>query len=268
MSDPALTGLEAPAVASEATNPAATTGSTEVDKSVATSDATTDEHQEDQSQATPKTFTQAELDAIVLKEKAKAARAERRNLREMVDVLRPQQQVQTQQAEAVPSRENYSSDEKYIEAMVRHGIAQETSAQRQAQAAEQSRSTNAKTEGLYKEASKLPGFDRDVFEELPLTATMAHALVESDSSAKLMAYLTSNPDEVDRINALSPVKQAAEMGKLEAKVASAPAVKAPKAPAPISTVGNGNTKTVTNLNTSNMDDFKKQFKAAGSRWIR
>jgi len=264
MSDPESTGQDAPAVASTATQPATTT-----DQTVVTPPDGTAPPEEGKEPVAPKTYSEEEVQERIERATAKAAaKAERRAFREASQIMQRQQQPVQQPVDDKPRRDQFASEEDFVDRLTDWKLDQRDRVTNQQQRAAQETATNAKTEGLYKEAAKLPGFDREAFEELPLTATMAHALVESDVSAKLMAYMTSNPDEVDRINALSPVKQAAEMGKLEAKLASAPAVKAPKAPAPISTVGNGNTKTVTNLNTSNMDDFKKQFKAAGSRWIR
>ncbi|MDE4971995.1 hypothetical protein, partial [Francisella tularensis] len=78
---------------------------------------------------------------------------------------------------------------------------QQTKQQREA---EQRQTTVQKTEKLYTEAAKLPGFDRDTFEELPLTPSIAQALIESDSAAQLMAYMASNPDDIERIAKLSP----------------------------------------------------------------
>ena len=264
MSDPASTGQDAPAVASEAPQLTTTT-----DPNVVTPPDGTAPAEEGKEPVAPKTYSEEEVQERIERATAKAAaKAERRAFREASQIMQRQQQPAQQPVDDKPRRDQFASDDEFVDRLTDWKLDQRDRVTSQHQRAAQEIATNAKTEVLYKEAAKLPGFDREAFEELPLTATMAHALVESESSAKLMAYMTSNPDEVDRINALSPVKQAAEMGKLEAKLASAPTVKAPKAPAPISTVGSGNTKTVTNLNTSNMDDFKKQFKAAGSRWIR
>jgi hypothetical protein len=264
MSDLESTGQEAPAVASEAAPPATTT-----EQTVVTPPDGTAPPEEDKEPVAPKTYSEEEVQERIERATAKAAaKAERRAFREASQIMQRQQQPVQQPVDDKPRRDQFASEDDFVDRLTDWKLDQRDKSANQQRQAAQETATNTKTESLYKEAAKLPGFDREAFEELPLTATMAHALVESDTSAKLMAYLTSNPDEVDRINVLSPVKQAAEMGKLETKLASAPTVKAPKAPAPISTVGNGNTKTVTNLNTSNMDDFKKQFKAAGSRWIR
>jgi hypothetical protein len=54
-----------------------------------------------------------------------------------------------------------------------------------------------------------------------------------------MAHFVSNPEEVTRISNLSPVRQIAEIGKLEAKVSDVVVkpVTVSKAPAPIEPIG-------------------------------
>ncbi len=72
------------------------------------------------------------------------------------------------------------------------------------------------------------------------------ALLESEAGIEVADYLAGNQAEEQRIAALSPVSQAREIGKLEMKLASAPAPAKPAwtpPPAPHSPV-NGNTSTV------------------------
>ena len=70
------------------------------------------------------------------------------------------------------------------------------------------------------------------------TPAMARAMLESDQKAEIAYYLAKNPEEMERIAKMSPLRQAAEVLKLEDKVASkAPAKKPSKAPAPIDPVG-------------------------------
>lgn len=183
-----------------------------------------------------RTFTQAELDAIVQKEKAKAAAiADRRALkayRETLERIIPQQQEQPAQPnDGRPTRAQFGDDDDYVEAMADWKLAQREKAYRQQAAQAQARNISNRTENIYAEAEKLPGFSRDAFDELPLTQAIAAAIVDSDVSAKLMAYMAANPDEVAEISRLPPARQAAAIGKLEVKVASAPKVS--KAPEPI-----------------------------------
>ena len=66
---------------------------------------------------------------------------------------------------------------------------------------------------------------------------MAETIQSSDVGPELAYYLGSNPKEADRISRMSPLSQAKEIGKIEAKLVSAPPVrKTTSAPAPISLV--------------------------------
>lgn len=194
-----------------------------------------------ETQAVEKTFTQKELDEIVQKRTAKAeAIAERRAIKAYAQKL--EQMVPQQQPQAAAEAENgepqehyYATAGEYARALVQWDRGQREQVTRQQQQQEQSRSLNSRTEGIYAEAAKVPGFDREAFDELPLTQHIAAALIESDAPAKLMAHLAANPDEVERIAGLSPARQAAEIGKLETRIASAPKVS--KAPPPITPIG-------------------------------
>lgn len=191
-------------------------------------------------QPVAKTFTQDELNEIVQKEKAKAeAKAERkaaRAYREGVERSTPQAQPAQPVADSMPKREAYATDEAWLDARDAHRDAkrdEQLASERQKESQAKLAKTTAK---IYAQAEKIVGFDRDAFDELPITATMAGALIESDIAAQLMAHMASDPDEVERIAALSPARQAVEIGKLEVKL-SAAKPKTTNAPAPITPVG-------------------------------
>lgn len=264
MSGEQPTGQDTPAVDSEVTPPAAAT-----DTAASPTSGTQAEEQVEKA-AEVKTFTQEELDDIIKREKAKAeAKAERRVLKSL-EKLTPQPQPmrqEVQQVEQRPSRRDGESDDDYLDRLTDWKLEKRDRDAQQARAAEQSRSTLDKTEKMYAEASKIPGFDREDFDALPLTPTIAQALIDSDVTPKLMAYMSSNPDEVSRIANLSPARQAAEIGKLETKLASQP-VKTTKTPPPITPVGGGNTSTRSLANTNNMDDYIAMRKKQNPVWAR
>ena len=221
-------------------------------------------------QAETKTFTQEQLNEIIQKEKAKAeAKAERRALkayRETLERFAPPTPVQ-QQSDGKPSRAAFNGDdEAYIEAVADWKINQRDQQTKQQREAEQRQTTVQKTEKLYTEAAKLPGFDRDTFEELPLTPSIAQALIESDSAAQLMAYMASNPDDIERIAKLSPARQAAELGKLEARLSLVKQHKEP--PAPIKTVSGGGSVSNGDLSKMPMHEYMEMRKKQGARWAR
>lgn len=263
MSGENQSGAAAPAVSSETAPPAPTPELVETQ-----SDATQGTDGE-QTPAVAKTYTEDELREVVERATAKAAaKAERRAFREANQILQstrgpaPAQQP----VDDRPVRAQGEDDDSYLDRLTDYKLEQrERSSRQQAQQA-QHQTLAQKTEKIYAEAEKIPGFDRDEFEALPLTAAIASAITDSDIAPKLMDHMARNPDEVQRIAALSPARQAAEIGKLEIKL-SQPVAKPRTAPAPIETVGNGQSP-MRSVATANMDEFMKMRAKAGSRWIR
>jgi hypothetical protein len=261
MSD--TTGQEAPAVASETPNPEAAQDNKATTPEVDTQ-ATTEE-----TTAEAKTFTQEELNDIVKKEKARAeAKAERRVLKalERIAPAPAQQQFQAPQQDVRPTRREGESDDAFVERVADWKLDQRDRASQQQKAQERNQSLASKTERMYAEAAKHPEFDREEFDSLPLTPILAEALIDSEQAPKLMAYMSANPEEVARISALSPARQAAEIGKLEAKVATAP--KTSKAPPPITPIGSRGGGQNTDYATMSVDQVADAMKKRGSRWVR
>ena len=220
--------------------------------------------------APAKTFTQAELDAIVQKEKAKAARiAESRAMKARIEALEsrlPQPTQPEPQRSDRPTRSQFADDDDYVEAMTDWKIAQRDKAVRAETSAKQAQQLQAKTETIYGEAQKIAGFDREAFDELPLTPAIAAALVDSDAPAKLMHFMAGNPEEVERISKLPPARQAAAIGKLEAKLDAAPPVS--KAPPPMKPVGSRGAASNSDLGSASMDEYIAQRAKQGARWAQ
>lgn len=221
-------------------------------------------------QAEAKTFTQAELDEIVQKRIAKAeAKAERnavRRERELLERFVPQQAT-TEQQDARPSRDRFATDDDWVEAVTDWKLAQRDRSANQERQAQTQRATATKTEQIYTEAAKQPGFDRDAFDELPLTPVIAQTIIDSDLAPQLMAHMASHPDDVDRIAKLSPARQAAELGKLEARLSVVKQTK--EAPAPIRIVsGSGTVHNNGDPSKMSMDDYMAMRKKQGAGWAR
>lgn len=238
--------------------------------------AATEEVKDEQAEKSEtKTFSQEELDRIIQKEKAKAeARAERRALKayaEKLEAMSNQHQPQQQEAapkDGKPTMSQFDNVEDYVEAVAEWKLQQREQNVRQQQVEMTQKKILAKTEKLYAQAESIQGFDRDTFDELPLTQVVAQAIIDSDVAPALMAYMSSNPEEADRIAALSPARQAAEIGKLELKVATAPKVKASSAPAPIKPIGNRGSANNGDLAKASMEDFIAARAKQGARWAR
>jgi len=254
------TAVEAPAA-----EPAATP------ETVATPPAETQAPEDVKTEAEAKVFTQEEVNAIVQKEKARAARiAESRAMKQRVEALErtiPQLvQPQEKAVPQLPTRDQFNSDSEYVAGIIKFDREQQEQARQAEQQQHRARELQSRTESVYAEAMKLPGFDRDSFDSLPLTTAIAAAVVDSDIPAQLMHYMASNPDEVAEISKLSPARQAAAIGRMEAKVAQSPAIS--KAPPPLKAVGTRGSSGSNDLSKSSMEDYISARKKQGARWAR
>lgn len=261
-------GTVAPVEINEAATPAATP------ENVAAPVENTQDQPDVKTEAEKKTFTQDELNEIIQKEKAKAeAKAERRALRayrETLEKFAPQQQKPQEDAKPAdsgrPTQAQFDNVDDYVEAMAEWKLGQREQQAQQQRQAQEAQTLAEKTESFYSEAEKIPGFDREAFDELPLTRHIAEALIESESPAKLMAHMAANPEEVARIASLSPARQAAEIGKLETKLASAPKVS--NAPAPIKPIGTRGSATNSDPSKMSMEEYAEYRKKNGASWAR
>jgi hypothetical protein len=177
-----------------------------------------------------KTFTQEELDAAIGK---RLAREQRKWEREQA-----QRQAEQQVLKAAPtaSADQFESPEAYAEALALQK-AEELIAKREA-AKQQSQVLESYQEREEAARDKYDDFEQVAYNpKLPITNVMAETIQSSDIGPELAYYLGSNPKDAERISRMTPLAQAKEIGKIEAKLAAEPPVKrTTSAPAPISPV--------------------------------
>ena len=178
----------------------------------------------------PKSFSQEELDAAIGK---RLAREQRKWEREQA-----QRSAETQivKAPSATSAEQFESPEAYAEALA-YQKAEELIAKREA-AKQQSQVLESYQEREESAREKYDDFEQVAYNpKLPITNVMAETIQSSDIGPELAYYLGSNPKDAERISRMTPLSQAKEIGKIEAKLASDPPVKrTTSAPAPISPV--------------------------------
>jgi hypothetical protein len=181
-------------------------------------------------EAAPKTFSQEELDAAIGK---RLAREQRKWEREQ---SQRQSEQQTLRAAPTASVDQFESPEAYAEALA-YQKAEELIAKREA-AKQQSAVLESYQEREEAARDKYDDFQQVAYNpNLPITNVMAETIQSSDIGPELAYYLGSNPKEADRISRMTPLSQAKEIGRIEAKLAADPPVKrTTSAPAPISPV--------------------------------
>jgi hypothetical protein len=182
----------------------------------------------DQDQQPAKSFSQEELDAAIGK---RLAREQRKWEREQAQRAQPPVQPATPVAP-----EQFESTDAYVEALAAQK-AEQLLAQR-----EQQKQQSALLESYHdkeeKAREKYDDFEQVAYNpNLPITDVMAQTIQASDIGPEMAYHLGANPKEAERIARLSPLLQAKEIGKLEAKLAADPPVKkTSNAPTPISPI--------------------------------
>lgn len=179
---------------------------------------------------TPKVFTQEELDAAIGKRLAREQRKWEREHQQRVEqpkIVDP----------STISREQFGSDDEFVEALANIKAEQKLAArERQHQQTEVLSAYHEREEAA---REKYDDFQQVAYNpRLPITDVMAETIQYSEVGPDLAYFLGSNPKEAERISRLSPILQAKEIGRIEAKLASDPpaAKKTTSAPAPISPV--------------------------------
>lgn len=208
-----------------------------------------------------KTFTQEELDAIVGKRLAREQRKwEREQSRRVQPAPTPAE---------LPPVENFDSVDAYADALAERK-AEELLARRELER-QQMDFLDAYQDREEDARNRYDDFEEVAYNpKLPISNAMAETIQASDNGPDIAYYLGSNPKEAARIAALkSPILQAKEIGKIEAKIASEPVLRkttsAPPPIAPISGRGSGSPsydttdpRAIKNMSTSEWIEADRQ----------
>jgi hypothetical protein len=179
-----------------------------------------------------KKFSQAELDAMIVKRLAKEQRKWER------EQAARSAEMQTRQSapKDVPPVDQFESPEAYAEALAVKK-AEELIVLRDQQKA-QAAIADAYHDREEEARSKYDDFEQVAYNpSVRITDVMAETIRASDVGPDVAYYLGANPKEADRISRLSPFLQAKEIGKIEGRLTDNPPVKrTTSAPAPITPV--------------------------------
>lgn len=106
---------------------------------------------------------------------------------------------------------------------------------------------------------ELPDFDTVFNESVPITEIAVDFLAESEIGPRIAHHLGQNLGLARRIAALPPVKQAVELARLEAKLATPPAKRNTKAPKPAGRISGAGSSGTFDPQTASVDDIAKQL---------
>ncbi len=175
-----------------------------------------------------KKFSQADLDALIGK---RLAREQRKWEREQ-----SARQVEIPKASELKeplSADQFESPEAYRKALIRQEAAELVASRDQEQSRVQLDMDYAEREESARD--KYDDFDQVVHNpKLRITDAMAETIKASEIGPDIAYWFGNNPKEADRVSRLSPLMQAREIGKIEAKVSTnPPEKKISSAPSPI-----------------------------------
>jgi len=175
-----------------------------------------------------------------LEDEVKALREQNAQIMALVEKLAPPVPP------SAPKKEMFASEEEYIDALS-DWKAQRLVGERDRKTHETHEMAEARKrlEGheqrLKEAADRYPDIE-DVARDptLPVSQAMGLVIMESEAGPDLLHWIDEHREEAAKIAALSPAKAAAELGKIELKLATKPAVTVSKAPKPIVPVGSNN----------------------------
>jgi hypothetical protein len=175
-------------------------------------------------------------------------------------------QATAQASSEAPRREMFSTYEEYADARADFRVAQEVAKvtqrieQEKVQEAQKSKAAAWEAK-VSKAAEKYDDFEAVALDpDLPISPAMAEAINESDIGPEVAYWLGSNQDEAKRIAKLTPLAQAREIGKLEARLASEvqkPKKEASKFPAPIEGVKGSKTAVPELAKAQSMEEYMR-----------
>lgn len=165
------------------------------------------------------------------------------------DQLSYEQQQQAQTRQAVRAER---AEEMHREAQIREYEAQQSRAALFADRLEAVKST-------------IPDIDRVINDrDLPVSEIGARFIMESEKGPQVAYWLSQNRADAARIRALDPYSQAYELGKIEARIAAAPASRrVSAAPAPAPKVGGGSNTGAKDPSSMTMSEYAEWYKKRG-----
>lgn len=147
--------------------------------------------------------------------------------------------------DGLPKPEDFKTVAEYADALTDYKLEKKLEEHRKAEVAKRQQDAAAQTksefgERIAKVMKEIPDYEDVVSQaDIDVQPHVAQYMVESDSGPHLGYHFAKHPEELARIQKLSPIRAIAELGKLETTLEKQPAPKAPatpvvsKAPAPI-----------------------------------
>lgn len=195
-----------------------------------------------------------------LAEQAYELREARRLNERLLGLIESNRQTEKRTGEEAPKPENFSSLNEYIDAAVEYKLKSQKPPEPKSQP-QSNPEIHVELEGLMAEGlEKYEDFQELIESDgLRITPVMRDAILEADGRAEVAYFLGKNPKEAARIARLTPVRQIAEIARIEDKlnVKPVPPKKPSNAPAPVTPVSGTSAQ---DNGLSDSDDIKTWMK--------
>lgn len=182
-----------------------------------------------------------------------------------------------QAAKEKPTPDKFDDYGAYVEALTDWKADQVVSKRmsERAQAQQQEVRTTTWNERQAAARTAMPDYDEVVgSSETPLAPHVAEVILESDHGPALAYHFARNPEVLTRLNGMSPLQAAREVGRIETSLASpttqtaASTVKTTNAPKPATTTASQGRTTSSDPSKMSMDEYRKFRAGQGARWAR
>ena len=191
------------------------------------------------------------------------AEAEVKFLREQLAKKEPQQNAQPVISDA-PKADQFENYDDYVQALTDYKVDKRFAAMSQANQADSVQKTFLQKEVEFK--AKTPDYNDAIAEvdDIQISRDAANEIMKSDLGPDVRYYLAKHPEELSRLSNADSATAARQIGRIEAKIEmgrsatpAKPAVKAPKAPAPLPTVAANSGASNTDIDKMSTADFVK-----------
>lgn len=172
-------------------------------------------------------------------EQAYQLRESQRLNERLLNLVESNRQTERKTGEEAPKPEQFTTLNEYIDAAVEYKLKNQKQPEPKQPQTQVNHEFEAAREDLIAEGlEKYEDFAEVIEGGRYITPIMANAIVESDNRVELARFLCTNHKEAQRIARLSPVRQAAEIGRIEDKLSARPVPpkKPSNAPAPVNPV--------------------------------
>lgn len=193
-----------------------------------------------------------------------AQRREAERERDYYRALAEPQPAQNPPLGAKPDRDDFVTDDDFLEALADWKIDSRFAEQAQTREVQTLEAGFAARQAEAVQA--IPDYLEVVGNStVELTPHIQRAIMESDEGPKLAYHLAQNPAVAERLFNMSDIQSVMELARIGERLKASPAKSPSKAPAPISPLG-GNSRNVVNLANASMEEYIEARRAQGAKF--